>query len=125
MVESEPHHYAKMDVHMFLHVDVEDHTRDAEHANTITMLLHQQQVGQVHGCLAFWEDHVPLAALVAEKLQLSHAPSYRAALNAKSKYLTHSVLSQMEEGDASRYASPVARIDSLHDVGKAVETVGP
>ena len=93
LVDSNPDHMAKGEVDTFLHVMMDDHTQDQHSAATILALLRSQLAGvRVAGCLTFWEDFVPLAAMVAEGLNLSHATPFKAAMNAKSKALTQSVL---------------------------------
>ena len=71
---------------------------------------------------------MPLAALVAEGLNLDHCPSFRAALNAKSKARTQSVLLQQTEDEPcglprAVYASPVAKVARVEDVEEAVKKV--
>ena len=133
-MDADPDHWAKHDVDTFLHVDFANHTQDQQHAETILAKLsallphgdHHRPL--VDGCLTWWEDCVPLAALVAEGLNLHHCPSYRAALNAKSKARTQSVL--LEQGGEmphdlplAIYASPVARVVRVEDVEEAVKKV--
>ena len=129
-MDSNPDHWARREVAEFLNVDMDDHTQDRQHAVTIVTRLTSQLPGvRVDGCLTFWEDFVPLAALVAEGLNLRHAASFRAAMNAKCKARTLSVLRSKgrEPSDhppPSIYASPVVKVEGVHDVEQAVKEVG-
>ncbi|XP_076444055.1 carnosine synthase 1-like isoform X1 [Babylonia areolata] len=124
LVDSDPRHPASRWVHTFLHVDMSDHRQDTRHALTITRLLRDTVAARdIAGCLAWWEDCVPLAARVGQALGLKHAVSVEAVLNAKSKERTHSVLGQQREVPphqlpTAAYASPVLRVatpEQLHD----------
>ncbi|PVD37014.1 hypothetical protein C0Q70_04007 [Pomacea canaliculata] len=127
LVDSNPNHMAKKLVEKFLHHDITDHTRDIEHAEVIIARV-KSEVGQVDGCLTFWEDCVPLASLVAEGLNLPHTPPCTAAMAAKSKVSTMKVL--MAEGGYSSqriparvYASHVVRISHPDDLEQAIKEV--
>ena len=130
LVDSDPDHWARREVAEFLQVDMDDHTQDRQHAVTIVTRLTSQLPGvRVDGCLTFWEDCVPLAALVAEGLNLRHAASYGAAMNANCKGRTLSVLGSKGQEPPDRlppsiYASPVAKVEGVHDVEQAVKKVG-
>ena len=63
MVDSNANHLAKNHVHRFIHYDFDDHKKDFAHACNIYNLLQTREV-HVDGCVTFWEDCVPLAALV-------------------------------------------------------------
>ena len=110
-----------------MHVEMDDHQQDREHARAIISLLTSRLPGvRVAGCLTFWEDFVPLAALVAEGLNLRHAVSYRGAMNAKSKALTHGVLGRSGQEPPDHlppcfYASPMVKVEGVHDVEQAEE----
>ncbi len=61
-------HRAKDLAHAFIHYDDKaDHLNDRHHAAEIVSLLKQRDI-QVDGCVTFWEDAVPLAAMVREIL---------------------------------------------------------
>jgi len=66
-----------------------DHKQDELHARNIVQLLSDKSIA-VDGCVTFWEDCGPLAALVCELLSLNGA-SYRAAQAAKKKSATQQV----------------------------------
>lgn len=104
-----------------------DHKRDHEHADKLARLI-RKEVSTVDGCLTFWEDCVPLAALVAEKLGLKHASPYEAAMAAKKKSLTMEILLQYVSNPPHAkhpafYASPVIRIDGPEDLESAIKQV--
>jgi hypothetical protein len=66
MVDSNPDHPAKNDVFRFIHLDTSDHSIDEEHAQTIMRLVREALPGvRIDGCLTFFEDCVPLAAMVS------------------------------------------------------------
>ena len=67
MVDSNPEHSVRDMAHTFICYDISDHTNDRHHAAEIVNLLKQRDI-QVDGCLTFWEDAVPLAAMVREIL---------------------------------------------------------
>lgn len=129
LVDSNPDHMAKDHVFSFLVYNLSDHTRDEEHAKGILKLLQETHPGlHMDGCLTFWEDCVPLAALMGEMLELHHLPSLQAARNAKSKMLTQQVLWSLSKEPPhgvppKLYASPSIRIDSVDDLEKAVEQI--
>nr|KAG5694273.1 hypothetical protein BaRGS_021588 [Batillaria attramentaria] len=128
MVDSNPNHLARNQVHHFLHVDTDDHTRDQEHADVIVKRV-RSEVGRVDGCVTFWEDCVPLTSLVAEGLGLTHTPSYQASSAAKSKTLTLEMAARDAKRDPAHamavrvYASHVARVTCLEDLAEAVNKV--
>lgn len=129
LVDSNTDHIAKKHVFSFLHYPMADHTRDEEHAAGIMKLLEKAHPGiTIDGCLAFWEDCVPLAAMMAEVLELNHLPGMQAARNAKSKALTQQVLWAMNKEPPhgmppKLYASPSVKIDTVEDLEQAVEQV--
>ncbi|KAH3823485.1 hypothetical protein DPMN_125289 [Dreissena polymorpha] len=68
MVDPDPNHSNKELAHVFIHYDDKgDHANDRHHAAEIVNLLKQRDL-QVDGCLTFWEDAVPLVAMVREIL---------------------------------------------------------
>lgn len=67
LVESKLEHTARQHVYKFIHFDFCDHKRDAVHAKDIMNILLKEDL-HVDGCVAFWEDCVPLAAMVSEIL---------------------------------------------------------
>ncbi|XP_070174693.1 carnosine synthase 1-like [Littorina saxatilis] len=129
LVDSNPDHPARSEVHTFLYVNMVDHTQDKQHAKTILGLLAAQLPGvQPDGCLTFWEDCVSLAALVGEGLNLTHTPSFRAAMNAKSKVLTQSVLwaqtsKSPNDLPLAVYASPSVKVNDINDLEGAVKMI--
>ncbi|XP_052236918.1 carnosine synthase 1-like isoform X2 [Dreissena polymorpha] len=90
MVDSNPEHSVRDMAHTFICYDISDHTNDRHHAAEIVNLLKQRDI-QVDGCLTFWEDAVPLAAMVREILGTRGA-NVEGALNAKKKSRTQSTL---------------------------------
>ncbi|KAL3855357.1 hypothetical protein ACJMK2_014572 [Sinanodonta woodiana] len=90
LVESDPHHFAIEEVAEFIHYDFMDHTQDDKHAIKIYKLLKQNKM-KVDGCVTFWEDCVPLTAIMCQLLNLT-GPSVFGAMNAKHKNATLSVL---------------------------------
>nr|KAG5701874.1 hypothetical protein BaRGS_014939 [Batillaria attramentaria] len=126
LVESDQDHFAKGQVHRFLHLDIDYHSRDLEHADVIVKFV-QSQIGHVDGCLTFLEDNVPLASLVGEALHLPHTPSYKAAVAAKTKGLTQSVLFStappLHVMPPSLCSSPVVRLNGVEDLHNAVKQV--
>lgn len=127
LVESNPEHFAQKEVYLFMHYDFTDHTRDEEHADAIAKRI-IQEVGGVDGCLAIWEDCVPLVSLTAERLNLKYTSSYEAAMAAKDKLLTLKTLSEDSSESAcsfapSLFSSPAAQINSPDEVQQAVEQV--
>nr|KAG5708551.1 hypothetical protein BaRGS_032972 [Batillaria attramentaria] len=127
LVDHDPDHFAKTDVYLFLHVDITDHTKDEQHADTIIKLL-QSEVGQVDGCLAVWEDCVPLASLVAEGLQLRYTIPYAAAMAGKDKQLTLKTLREDAFDPphifpARLFSSPVALVSGPEALEEAVTQV--
>ncbi|KAH3754497.1 hypothetical protein DPMN_189172, partial [Dreissena polymorpha] len=68
LVESNPEHFARSLVHRFICIDIEDHKQDRALASLIVEILRDENIS-VEGCLTFWEDCGPLAALVSELLQ--------------------------------------------------------
>ena len=68
MVDPDPNHSNKDLMHVLIQYDDKgDHANDRHHATEIVRLLKQRDL-QVDGCLTFWEDAVPLAAMVREIL---------------------------------------------------------
>ncbi|KAK7499711.1 hypothetical protein BaRGS_00009052, partial [Batillaria attramentaria] len=127
LVDQDPDHFAKTDVYLFLHVDITDHTKDEQHADTIIKLL-QSEVGQVDGCLAMWEYCVPLASLVAEGLQLRYTIPYAAAMAGKDKQLTQKTLREDAFDPphifpARLFSSPVALVSGPEALEEAVTQV--
>ncbi|XP_072014232.1 carnosine synthase 1-like [Amphiura filiformis] len=68
LVESNPNHFAKDQVYEFINLDIEDHTQDHAHAREIMKILRNKEI-TVNGCLTFWEDCGPLAAMCAVLLK--------------------------------------------------------
>nr|KAG5708550.1 hypothetical protein BaRGS_032971 [Batillaria attramentaria] len=127
LVESDSRHFARGHVHVFLHHDINDHTRDYDHADVIIRRV-QSEVGHVDGCLAISEDFVPLASLVAEGLKLDHTPPFASAQSAKQKGLTMKRLNEngsrtSQALSPALFASPIARITQLEDVDEAAKQV--
>lgn len=90
MVDSDPDHYCKDIVHKFIYYDFSDHTQDTTHASNIFNMLQSSAV-EVDGCLTFWEDCVPLTALVNQLLG-TRGLTYEGAQNGKVKSRTQNVL---------------------------------
>ncbi|XP_052218259.1 carnosine synthase 1-like [Dreissena polymorpha] len=91
MVDPDPNHSNKDLMHVLIHYDDKgDHANDRHHATEIVSLLKQRDL-QVDGCLTFWEDAVPLAAMVREILGARGA-CVEGALNAKKKSRTQSAV---------------------------------
>ncbi|XP_060602022.1 carnosine synthase 1-like isoform X2 [Ruditapes philippinarum] len=90
LVDSDEDHLAKDLVHRFVHYDFDDHKKDFAHACNIYNILQAKDI-QVDGCLTFWEDCVPLAALVKE-MAGTKGSEHKAALTAKKKSRTQNVL---------------------------------
>lgn len=118
---------ARDHVYKFIHFDFSDHKKDAVHAKNIINLLLKESL-KVDGCLTFWEDCVPLAAIVAESLGTKHS-SVSAAYNAKQKSRTQQVLYRCD-GDIPHwprtclYAADAERIRKLEDCVPAAERIG-
>ncbi|XP_076453456.1 carnosine synthase 1-like [Babylonia areolata] len=129
LVESNPQHPSRSVVDTFLHVDYRDHTKDVQHANTVVHLLREHLPDcEVAGCFTWLEDCVPLAAHVGRALGVQHAMSVEAAWNAKSKEMTHTVLSQQGAESSpclppALYASPVAKVKTVQEVAEALEKI--
>jgi len=126
LVESDPTHFAAEMVRELLHVDITDHTRDSHHANVIANMVKTRHL-DLDGCLTFWEDCGPLAAMVAEELSLQGA-GVQGAINAKSKSLTQKVLSNKKDDVphwpfSYLYSSKSCRIESHTDIQNAVHFV--
>ncbi|XP_052224633.1 carnosine synthase 1-like isoform X1 [Dreissena polymorpha] len=90
LVESNPMHFAGNLVHRFICIDIENHKQDHSNASIIVETLGEENIS-VDGCLTFWEDCGPLAALVSELLQLK-GNTYKAAYMAKMKSSTQAFL---------------------------------
>ncbi|XP_053386939.1 carnosine synthase 1-like [Mercenaria mercenaria] len=100
LVEADSQHIAKDHVPRFIHYDFSDHKIDSVHAAEIVNLIHGQGI-KADGCLSFWDECVPLAALINEKLG-TKGPSFRATMTANSKSRTLNVLS-MRGADSSQW----------------------
>ncbi|KAL8577464.1 hypothetical protein ACOMHN_021916 [Nucella lapillus] len=152
LVDSDPRHKARAAVDTFLHVDFRNHAQDEQHVTTILRLLSKHRPGRkeeeegvvVDGVITWQEDTVPLTARLGHALGLPHIMSLEAALNAKSKERTHTVLGQQgkecsEEGglllqlpqslslpllSPAVYASPVVRVNNVKEVAEAVNKAG-
>ncbi|KAK3602003.1 hypothetical protein CHS0354_024783 [Potamilus streckersoni] len=90
LVESDPNHFAVEEVAEFIHYDFMDHTQDDKHAVKIYKLLKQNKI-KVDGCVTFWEDCVPLTAIMCQLLNLTGSGE-SGAKNAKNKSSTFAVL---------------------------------
>ncbi|KAK3586588.1 hypothetical protein CHS0354_027723 [Potamilus streckersoni] len=90
LVESNPCYFVAEDVAQFINYDFNDHIQDHKHAMQINKLLKQNKI-DINGCVTFWEDCVPLAAIMCQLLDLT-GPSVRGAMNATNKSSTLSVL---------------------------------
>lgn len=106
----------------FVVADLSDHLRDVELASEITGILVANDI-QPGAVLTLWEDCVPLAALVANTLGLAGIP-YQAALAAKSKFLTQSVLNGADANSEPQFGSRCVRCPSIEAVDDAVAYVG-
>ncbi|XP_052234453.1 carnosine synthase 1-like isoform X2 [Dreissena polymorpha] len=126
LVESNPEHFARDQVHRFICIDIEDHKQDRLHASIIVEILRDENIS-VEGCLTFWEDCGPLAALVSELLQLK-GNTYKAASIAKTKSRTQAHL-RGRNADiphwpvTNMFASRSARITCEADIEKAIQCV--
>lgn len=118
-------HFAREHVHRFLSYDLSDHSRDREHADVIARRV-KADVERVHGCLAGGEDCVALAALVAEALGLTHAPSYASAMGITKGLVMKALLGEYwppHQPNTYHYASPTVRVTSPEDLMHAVKQV--
>ncbi|XP_045172765.2 carnosine synthase 1-like isoform X2 [Mercenaria mercenaria] len=100
LVEANCQHTAKDCVPRFIHYDFSDHKVDGVHAAEIVNLIHGRGI-KADGCLSFWDECVPLAALMNEKLG-TKGPSFNAMMTANSKARTQNVLS-MRGADISQW----------------------
>lgn len=75
---------------------------------------------KVDGVITFWENAVPLAAMLAERFGWA-GNSQQAALNARNKYLTRQTL---ENAKLSKYQPAWALIKSQADLEKAALRIG-
>lgn len=87
LVEGNINHYAADHSKIFINIDIDDHTKDIENAFSIVDAVGRQEI-EVDGVITFWEDNVPLCALVANLLG-KPGNNYQSASIAKSKLLTH------------------------------------
>ncbi|XP_072048030.1 carnosine synthase 1-like [Amphiura filiformis] len=105
LIESNPNHIAKDQVYEFINLDVEDHTRDQHHALEIVKILRIKNI-TVDGCVTFWDDCGPLAALCAEHLK-TKGTSYASASIAKTNSYMHATI---RRGNARIPHWPVANL---------------
>ncbi|KAL4216930.1 Carnosine synthase 1 [Mactra antiquata] len=124
LVDSDPNHIAKDMVYRMIHCKFDDHKKDFIHARHICNQL-QIMNEKVDGCVTFWEDCVPLAALISEMLDTKGA-KVKASLNAKKKSRTQNVL-QTRTGDIPHwprtflYSSPSFHLRTHADIETAYE----
>jgi carnosine synthase len=89
LIDSDPSHFAAQLVSQFITYDMTDHRQDDVHARNIIQLLSDRNI-TVDGCVTFWEDCGPLAALICDLLNFN-GPGFRAAQTAKKKSATQQV----------------------------------
>jgi carnosine synthase len=94
LVDSDPSHFAAQTVSQFITYDMTDHKQDDVHARNIIQLLSERNI-VVDGCVTFWEDCGPLAALICDLLDFN-GPGFRAAQIAKKKSATQQVNSRLK-----------------------------
>ncbi|XP_052233394.1 carnosine synthase 1-like isoform X2 [Dreissena polymorpha] len=126
LVDSNLEYFARDLVYRFISIDIEDHKRDRAHASFIVETLRDMNIS-VDGCLTFWDDCGPLAALVSELLK-TKGNTYKAAYMAKTKSLTQAHL-RKRTGPiphwqyTSLFACRSARITCEADIPKAIQAV--
>lgn len=87
LVDSNPQNFAvNYSIHCF-NIKIDDHTQDIENALNIVEAIYKNNI-TIDGIVTFWEDYVPLCALVTQFLGKS-SNDYISASIAKSKLLTH------------------------------------
>ncbi|XP_064613939.1 carnosine synthase 1-like isoform X2 [Liolophura sinensis] len=127
LIDTDVNHFAARLVKEFIRMDISDHTHDGKHASAIVDLIQGRQL-TIDGCVTFWEDCVPLTAMICEKLSLTGA-GVQGAINAKTKSLTQKVLSGRNADiphwpRTHLYASKTSRIESHMDIENAVNIIG-
>lgn len=91
LVDPNPNHFAVDQVWKFIEYDFNDHTDDFNNATNIIDILRNADL-EIDGCVTFWEDCVPLAALINDWMKLPGGSGYEASRNAKQKSLTQNIL---------------------------------
>lgn len=86
LVDPDPAHFAAQLVSHFIAYDMSNHKKDDVHARNIIQLLSDLKI-TVDGCVTFWDDCGPLAALICELMHLNGA-GYSGARTAKQKTAT-------------------------------------
>ncbi len=87
LVDSNPQNFAVDYSTHFFNIDIDDHTQDIGNALNIVEAIYKKNI-TIDGTITFWEDNVPLCALVTQLLGKS-SNDYISASIAKSKLLTH------------------------------------
>ena len=70
LVDADKYHFAKDEVHEFIHYNYNDHTNDPSHARSIVAQVTNLDL-HIDGCLTFWEDCGPLTANICKLLGLA------------------------------------------------------
>ncbi|WAR19234.1 LOW QUALITY PROTEIN: CRNS1-like protein [Mya arenaria] len=90
MVDCNADHFAKEYTKTFIQYDFTDHSKDDFHAVQILNIIKEMGI-KVAGCLTFWEDCVPLSAIIRTHVGL-RGSNNEAALTAKKKSRTQNCL---------------------------------
>lgn len=127
LVDNTKEPYAQRHVHDFVYYDFTDHTDDELHVKNIIQIL-KRRYSHIDGCLTFWEDCGPLAAMICDQLRL-YGAGLAGAQRAKNKSLTHELLSTRDEDiphfpRAHLYAAKTFHINTEADVKVAVDEIG-
>eukprot|EP00668_Euglena_longa_P019225 GGOE01023941.1.p1 GENE.GGOE01023941.1~~GGOE01023941.1.p1 ORF type:complete len:1002 (+),score=277.70 GGOE01023941.1:108-3008(+) len=130
MVDSNSTHKCRDLSQNFLHIpDLMDHSRDDEHADKIMGWIRESGLDKwLDGVITWWEDCVPLTAMVRERLGFKGPNSHSAAI-AKSKIQTQLKLME-EEGHkdyrpgTGHYAIKTVPIKSREHLTEVVNRIG-
>jgi carnosine synthase len=113
LISSEPNWVSKM-ADAFIECDPLDEVACAAKVEELV------KTTKIDGVITFWENAVPLAAMLAERFGwIGNSP--QAALNARNKYLTRQTL---ENAKLSKYQPAWSLIKNHSDLEKAVLRIG-
>lgn len=87
LVDNSPQNFAVDYSTQCFNIEIDDHTQDLQNALNIVDAIYKNNI-TIDGTITFWEDNVPLCALVTQLLGKS-SNDYISASIAKSKLLTH------------------------------------
>ena len=130
MVDQNGEHPCRSYATNFLEVgDLTNHSIDEQHCDTICAWLKEKGLDKwLDGVVTFWEDCVPLTAMVRERLGLP-GPVLTAAMTAKSKTGTQFKLME-EDGHkdyrpgTGHYAIKTVKVSGMNELAAAAQKVG-